>query len=148
MWRGVAAAAVVMAALAACGTDAADQKVIDGLSKLDVMAMPPGAIELSRTSHKGGGNSVIRNSSSVTLVYGTTQSPFEVKHDFHARFDSTWRLHDNGAAPLGGWAASGRSTTDPDAVATVEARRVTSADKAPRDVQSVVTVEASATRPA
>jgi len=73
---GVAAAAVVTAALAACtNIDAADQQVIDRLSKLDVMRVPPGATELSWTSSKGGGNSVIRNASSVTLVYATTQTP-------------------------------------------------------------------------
>jgi hypothetical protein len=152
LWAGVVAAAVVTAAVAACGTDAADQKVIDRLSKLNLMTVPPGATEVSRTSHKGGGNSVIRNTSSVTLVYATTQSPFEVKDDIHARFDSKWHFHDNGAVVLGGWRASGSPGTEPgtypDTVVDVVARRVTSADKAPAGSQSVVTVEASATRPA
>ena len=52
--RFVAAVAVAaVAGLAACSTDAADQKVIDRLSKLDVMVVPAGATELSRTSVKG-----------------------------------------------------------------------------------------------
>ncbi len=99
----VVAAAVVTAALAACSTDAADQKVIDRLSKLEVLTVPAGATELSRTSSKGGGNSVIRNSSEVTLVFATTQTPVEVGQPFHARFDPTWHFKDNGAVALGGW---------------------------------------------
>src|SRR5690349_5525871 len=55
----VAVAAVAVVGLAACSTDAADQKVIDRLSKLDVMVVPAGATELSRTSVKGGGNIAI-----------------------------------------------------------------------------------------
>jgi hypothetical protein len=147
-----AAAAGLAAGMAACGTDAADQKVIDRLSKLDVLAVPPGATELSRTSVKGGGNSVIRTSSSVTLVYATTQTPPEVKNDFHARLGSRWRLLDNGAAPLGAWRAGGLPTPNPDlypdTTADVEARLVTPTDQVPPGSQSVVTVEASATRPA
>lgn len=150
---GVAAAVVAAAALAGCAnTDAADQRVIDRLAKLDVMTVPPGAVELARTSSRGGGNSAIRNASSVTLVYATTQTPAEVGKRFHARFDPTWHFKDNGAVDLGGWRASGGPGPDPDAepdtVADVTARRVTSADKAPGGTQSVVTVSASATRPA
>jgi len=150
---GVVVAAVVTAALAACtNIDAADQKVVDRLSELEVMTVPPGGVVLSRTSTKGGGNIVIRNASAVTLVYATTQSPVEVGRDVHARFDSTWHFKDNGAVDLGGWRASGGPGPDPDAepdtVADVTARRVTSADKAPGGTQSVVTVSASATRPA
>jgi len=152
----VAAAAVLVAGLTACSTDAADQKVIDRLSKLDVTAVPAGATELSRTTSKGGGNSVIRNASSVTLVYATTQSPGEVGQSFHARFDPTWHFKDNGAVALGGWRASGSPgpdrDADPDAgpgtVADVVARPVTSADRAPTGSRSVVTVSVSATRPA
>lgn len=148
----VALAAVAAAALAACSTDAADQKVIDRLFKMDVLAVPPGATEMSRTSSKGGGNSAIRNASSVTLVYATTQTPAEVGNRFHAGFDPTWHFKDNGAVDLGGWRASGGPGPDPDAepdtVADVTARRVMSADKAPAGTQSVVTVSVSATRPA
>jgi hypothetical protein len=145
---GVAAAAVVTVALAGCtNTEAADQQVIDRLSTLEVMTVPPGTVELSRTSTKGGGNSVIRNASSVILVYATTQSPVEVGKDVHARFDSTWHFKDNGAVPLGGWRASGSPGTDPGTTADVLARRVTSADKAPPGSNAVVTVSVSATRP-
>jgi hypothetical protein len=149
---GVAAAAVVAAALAACSTDAADQKIIDRLSKLDVLTVPAGATVLSRTSSKGGGNSAIRNSSEVTLVYATTQAPIEVGQHFHAHFDLTWHFKDNAAVAPGGWRASGSPGPDPDAgrgtVADVVARRVTSTDQAPPGSQSVVTVSVSATRPA
>jgi len=148
----VATAAVLAAALTACSTDAADQKVIDRLSRLDVMTVPAEASELSRTSSKGGGNSVIRNSSSVTLVYATTQTPIEVGQHFHAHFDPTWHFKDNGAVALGGWRASGGPGPDPDAdpgtVADVVARPVTTTDKAPVGSRSLVTVEVSATRPA
>ncbi len=149
---GVAAAAVVTAALAACtNIDAADQQVIDRLSKLDVMRVPPGATELSWTSSKGGGDSVIRNAPSVPLVYATTQTPPEVGTDVHARFDSTWHFKDNAAVILGGWRASGSPGPDPAAdpgtVADVVARRVTSTDRAQAVSQSVVTVSVSATRP-
>jgi hypothetical protein len=141
-----------VAGLAACGTDAADQKVIDRLSKLDVMTVPAGATELSRSSVKGGGNSVIRNASGVTLVYATAQTPAEVGQHYHARFDPTWHFKDNGAVVVGGWRASGSPGPDPngypDTVADVVARRPTPADKAPAGSQSVVTVTASATRPA
>lgn len=148
----VAVAAVVAAGLAACSTDAADQKVIDRLSKLDVMTVPAGATELSRTSRKGGGNSVIRTSSTVTLAYATAQTPAEVGQHFHARFDPTWDFKDNGVVVLGGWRASGGPGPDPnaypDTVADVVARCVTSADKVPPGSESVVTVLVSATRPA
>lgn len=148
----VAAAAVLAAGMAACGTDAADQKVIDRLSKLDVMTVPPGATELSRTSVKGGGNIAIRTSSSVTLVYASAQTPLEVKKDFHARLGSRWRLFDNGAALLGAWRAGGSPAPAPDlypdTTADVEARPVTPTDKVPAGSQSVVTVVVSATRPA
>lgn len=148
----VVAAAVLAAGMAACGTDAADQKVTDRLAKLDVMTVPPGATELSRTSVKGGGNSVIRTSSSVTLVYATAQTPLEVKKDFHARLGSRWRLLDNGAASLGAWRAGGSPAPAPDlyadTTADVVARLVTPTDKVPAGSQSVVTVEVSATRPA
>jgi hypothetical protein len=149
-----AVAAIAAVGLTACSTDAADQRVIDRLSKLDVMTVPSGATELSRTSAKGGGNSVIRTSSSVTLVYATAQTPTEVGKDFHARFDSAWHFKDNGAVALGGWRASGSPDpdpgpdADPGTVADVLARPVTSADTAPAGTQSVVTVSVSATRPA
>jgi hypothetical protein len=105
---GVAAAAVVTAALAGCtNADAADQRVIERLSKLEVMSVPPGAVELSRTSSKGGGNSVIRNASSVTLVYATTQEPTDVRKDIHARFDRTWHFIDSHGGPQAvGWQAA------------------------------------------
>lgn len=148
----VAVTVVAVAALAACSTQAADQKVIDRLSKLDVMTVPAGATELSRTSTKGGGNSAIRNASLVTLVYATAQPPAEVGQHYHARFDPTWHFKDNGAVVLGGWRASGSPGPDPnaypDTVAEVVARRVTSADNAPAGSQSMVTVSVSATRPA
>lgn len=148
----LAAAAVLAPGMAACGTDAADQKVIDRLAALDVMAVPPGATELSRTSVKGGGNSVIRTSSSVTLVFATAQTPLEVKEDFRARLGSGWRLSDNGAAPLGAWRAGGSPAPDPDlypdTTVDVEARPVTPTDTVPAGSRSVVTVEVSATRPA
>ena len=148
----VAAAAALAAGMTACGTDAADQKVIDRLSKLDVMTVPPGATELSRTSVKGGGNSVIRSSSSVTLAYATVQTPLEVEKDFHARLGSRWRLIDSGAASLGAWRAGGSPAPAPglypDTTADVEARLVTPTDKVPAGSQTVVTVEVSATRPA
>ncbi len=144
--------AVAAVGLAACGTDAADQKVIDRLWKLDVMVVPAGATELSRTSVKGGGNSVIRNASGVTLVYATAQTPAEVGQHYHARFDPTWHFKDNGAVVVGGWRASGSPGPDPNgdlgSVVEVVARRVTSADNPPSGSQSVVTVTASATRPA
>ncbi|MGO4599670.1 hypothetical protein [Terrabacter sp. 2RAF25] len=153
--RLVAAAAVTavaVAALAACSTEAADQKVIDRLSKLDVLTVPAGATELSRSSVKGGGNNAIRTSSTVTLVYATPQTPTEVGQHFHARFDAAWHFHDNGAVDLGGWRASGRPGPDPNAdpatAAEVVARPVTPTDKAPAGSQSVVTVTVSATRPA
>jgi hypothetical protein len=148
----VAVAAVAAVGLAACSTDAADQKVIDRLSKLDVLTVPKGATELSRTSSKGGGNSVIRNASSITLVYATPQTPAEVGKDFHARYDSTWHFKGNAIVELGGWRASGSPGPDPDAdpgtVADVRARRVTPGDTAPPGSASVVTVSVSATRPA
>jgi len=153
---GVVVAAVVTAALAACtNIDAADQKVVDRLSVLEVMTVPPGGVVLSRTSTKGGGNIVIRNASEVTLVYATKQSPVEVGRDVHARFDSTWHFKDNGAVPLGGWRASGSpgtdagtdAGTDPGTTADVLARRVTSADKVPPGSNAVVTMSVSATRP-
>ena len=144
----VAVAAVATCGLVACSTDAADQKVIDRLSKLDVMVVPAGATKVSRTSTKGGGNSVIRNASSVTLVYATPRTPFEVKKDIHSRFDASWHFLDNAAAPLGGWAAIGGKVSEPGTTATVEARPVTPADKAPKDTQSVVTVTTADTRPA
>src|SRR6476469_9354289 len=105
-WRLVAAAAVTavaVAALAACSTEAADQKVIDRLSKLDVMTVPAGATELSRTSVKGGGNIAIRTSSSVTLVYATPKTPLEVKKDVHSRLDSRWDFRDSLVVPPGAW---------------------------------------------
>jgi hypothetical protein len=43
----VAVGAVAAVRLAACSTDAPDQKVIDRLSKLDVLTVPKGATELS-----------------------------------------------------------------------------------------------------
>ncbi|MFM6848787.1 MAG: hypothetical protein ACKOVB_06755 [Terrabacter sp.] len=148
----LAVAAVAVAGLAACSTDAADQKVIDRLWKLDVMTVPAGATELSRNSEKGGGNSVIRNASGVTLVYATAQAPAEIGQRYHARFDPTWHFKDNGVVVLGGWRASGSPGPQPnaysDTVAEVMARRVTSADNVPAGSQSVVTVTASATRPA
>ena len=147
-----AIAAFAAAGLTACSTDAADQKVIDRLLRLDVMIPPPGATELSRTSSKGGGNSVIRNASSVTLVYATTQTPAEVGRSLHARFDSTWHFKDNAAVDLSGWRGSGSPSPAQavarDTVVDVVARPVTSADKAPAGSQSVVTLTASATRPA
>src|SRR6476469_7071022 len=64
MGRQVGVGVVVTAALAACtNIDAADQKVVDRLSELEVMTVPPGGVVLSRTSTKGGGNIVIRNAS-------------------------------------------------------------------------------------
>jgi len=149
---GVVVAAVVTAALAACtNIDAADQKVVDRLSELEVMTVPPGGVVLSRTSTKGGGNIVIRNASAVTLVYATKLSPVEVGRDVHARFDSTWHFKDNGAVPLGGWRASGSpgtdAGTDPGTTVDVLARRVTSADKVPPGSNAVVTISVSATRP-
>lgn len=147
----LALAVVAAAGLTACSTAAADQRVVDRLSKLDVMIVPAGGIEVSRTISKGGGNSVLRNASSVTLVYATTQTPAEVGKDVHAHFDSTWHFKDNAAVDLGGWRASGGPDPDPGAdpgtVADVLARRVTSADKAPPGAKSVVTVSVSATRP-
>lgn len=147
----MAAAAVVAATvgLPACtNTDAADQKVIDRLSTLDVLTVPPGAAGLSRTSAKGGGNQAIRNSSTATVVYATTRAPAQVGQDFHSRFDSTWHFVDNRAAPLGGWQGSGALVGDAGTVADVLARRVTPGDKAPADSRSLVTVTVSATRPA
>ena len=147
----VAVTVVAVAGPTACSTDAADQKVIERLSKLDVMTVPAGATELSRSSVKGGGNNAIRTSSTVTLVYATPQTPAEVGQHFHARFDPAWHFHDNGAVDLGGWRASGGPGPDPNAdpgtVADVVARPVTPTDKAPADSQAVVTVTVSATRP-
>ena len=147
-----AVAAVVVAGLAGCSTDAADQQVVDRLSQLDVMTVPAGATAMSRTSLMGGGNIAVRNASGVTLVYATAQTPAEVGQYYHSRFDPTWHFKDNGAVVPGGWRASGSPGPDPngyrDDVAEVVARGVTSADNAPAGSQSVVTVTASATRPA
>ena len=144
-----AAAAVAMLGLAACtNTDAADQKVIERLSKLDVMTLPPGAVELSRTSAKGGGNQAIRTSSTARVVYATTRAVEEVGRDFHSRFDAGWRFIDNRGGPPGAWQASGALVSDPGTVANVLARRVAAGDDAPTGSQSVVTVTVSATRPA
>ncbi|MEO7754356.1 MAG: hypothetical protein ABIS35_13175 [Terracoccus sp.] len=145
----VAATVAATVGLAAClNTDAADQKVIDRLTRLDVLTVPPRGSELSRTSAKGGGNQAIRTPSTATVVYATTRAPAEVGQDFHSRFDSTWRFVDNPGGPLGGWQGSGALVSDPGTVANVLARRVTPSDKAPGGSQSVVTVTVSATRPA
>jgi hypothetical protein len=145
----VAAAIAATVGLAACtNTDAADQKVVDRLVALDVLTVPPGGSELSRTSVKGGGNQAIRNSSTATVVYVTTRAPAEVGQDVHSRFDSRWRFVDNRGGPPGGWQGSGALVSDAGTVANVLARRVTPGDKAPAGSQSVVTVTVSATRPA
>jgi hypothetical protein len=143
-----AAAVVVAAGLGACtNTDAADQQVIDRLLTLDVLSVPPGAAELSRTSAKGGGNAAIRNSSTATVVYASPRTPAEVGQDVHATFDARWRFIDNGGGPIGGWQGSGALASDPGTVANVVARAVASGDKAPAGSRSVVTVTVSATRP-
>ncbi len=112
------------------------------------MTVPPGAVELSRTSTEGGGNEAIRTSSTATVVYATTGAPAEVGKEVHSRFDARWHFIDNRATPLGGRQGSGALVTDPGTVANVLARRVTSSDKAPPGIQSVVTVTVSATRSA
>ena len=144
----VAVTVVAVAGPTACSTDAADQKVIERLSKLDVMTVPAGATELSRTSSKGGGNSVIRNASGIDLVYATTQEPAEVGRDFHARVGQNWRLIDLHGAPAGGWKASGALASDPGTITNILARPPAPGDKAPAGSRSVVTVSVSATRPA
>ncbi|HET8989083.1 MAG TPA: hypothetical protein VFN43_11265 [Humibacillus sp.] len=144
----VTAAVMLVLPLGGCSSDAADQRVIDRLSGLDVLAVPAGATELSRASHKGGGADVaaIRGASSVTVVYASPQAPTDVARAFHARHDATWNLTDNGAAPRGGWASGGALRMDPGTVATVEARPPAAAGRAPSDSGSVVTVAVSATR--
>jgi hypothetical protein len=143
-----AAVVVAVAGLGACtNSDAADQQVIDRLLALDVMSVPPGAVELSRTSAKGGGNAAIRNASTATVVYASPRTPAEVGRDVHAAFDPSWRFIDNRGGPIGGWQASGALAGDPGTVANVLARTVASADKAPAGSKSVVTVTVSATRP-
>lgn len=102
-----------------------------------VPAAGAGGVDRDRaTSHAG--------SPAVCVLDGHLDTP--------ARFDATWHLKDNGAVVLGGCRASGSPGPDPngylDSVAEVVARRVTSADNAPAGSQSVVTVTASATRPA
>lgn len=142
-------AALALLPLGGCSSDAADQKVIDRLSSLDVLAVPAGATQLSRSSQKGGGAdaAAIRGASSVTVVYSSPQTAVDVGRAFHARHDPRWDLKDNGAAPLGGWASGGALRTEPGTVATVEARPPTAADQAPAGSASVVTVQVSATRP-
>jgi hypothetical protein len=144
----VGVVAAVLLPLGGCTSDAADQKVIDQLSRLDVLAVPAGATELSRASQKGGGADVaaIRGASSVTVVYASPQAPTDFARAFHARHDAKWNLKDNGAAPLGGWASGGALRTEPGTIARVEARPPAAADKAPGGSGSVVTVEVSATR--
>ena len=145
---GIVTAAALLP-LGGCSSDAADQKVIDQLSSLDVLAVPSGATELSRVSHKGGGADVaaIRGASSVTVVYASPQAPTDFGRAFHARHEASWNLKDNGAAPLGGWASGGALRTEPGTIATVEARPPSAVDQAPGGSGSVVTVGVSATRP-
>jgi hypothetical protein len=143
-----AAAVIVAAGLGACtSTEAADQQVIDRLLALDVMKVPPGTVELSRTSAKGGGNAAIRNASTATVVYASPRTPAEVGRDVHATFDPQWRFIDNRGGPIGGWQGSGALASDPGTVANIVARTVASGDKAPAGSRSVVTVTVSATRP-
>ena len=145
---GIVTAAVLLP-LGGCSSDVADQKVVDQLSGLDVLAVPSGATELSRVSHKGGGADVaaIRGASSITVVYASPQRPTDFGHAFRARHDAKWNLKDNGAAPVGGWASGGALRNEPGTVARVEARPPVAADRAPSGSGSIVTVEVSATRP-
>ena len=128
-------------------TDAADQVVIDRLVTLDVLTAPPGATEIVRASTKGGGNSAIRNTSTVTVTWASPRTPAEVGKDFHARLDRAWNFKDNRGGPLGGWEAIGGLGDAPATVATVQARQATATDNVARGTQSLVTATVSATRP-
>ena len=151
---GMAAVATVDAVLlaayvAGCSSEAADQKVIDRLAQLEVLDVPAGATLMEQSKTKGGGADIvaIRGASSVTVVYASADSPARVGQAFHARFDTDWKLKDNGFTPLGGWAASGGLLTGPGTVATVEVRPASAGDSSPRWSRSIVTVTVSATRP-
>jgi len=154
MSRRMAAVATVVAMLlaasvAGCSSEAADQKVIDQLAQLDVLDVPAGANLIDQSTTKGGGADIvaIRGASSVTVVYASADSPVQVGKTFHARFDTDWKLKDNGAAPLGGWAARGGLLSEPGTVATVEVRPASAGDSSPRGSRSIVSVTVSATRP-
>ena len=79
-------------------------------------------------------------------MYASADSPVQVGQAFHARFDTDWKLKDNGAVPLGGWAAAGAMRSNPGTTTTVEARPPGTGESAPSGARSIVTVNVSATR--
>lgn len=142
------AAALVLTVLAGCGgTDAADQRVIDRLSRLAVLAVPAGATPLSRTETKGGGNTAIRTSSTVTVVYATSAAPDAVARAVHGQWDRTWHFVDNRGSAPGTWSALGGLRSEPGTTVTIEARPATGDAGLPAGTRSVVTMTAAATRP-
>lgn len=140
---------VASAAVAGCtNVDAADQRVVDHLSTLAVLAAPPGSTQLSYTEHKGGGNDLIRNSSSITAVYASPQEPIELSRYYMGRFKAEWDFRDRGINGLGGWDTLGGLAGEPGTTARIEVRLPAASDASPEGTSSIVTVRVAATRPA
>jgi hypothetical protein len=122
VWVALLAMLLAFIPLAGCREDAKDQKIIDELSKLDILATPADATDVRTSETKGGGSDVVavRGASSVEIRYASSMTPDQTWEWYSTQYATTWMLQDNGRPAADGRSLAGQQAADDQIYLTID----------------------------